>query len=107
MFINHKKTLEQKIEQQNEKLRLLEQKLARTKQEIAEFTKDSGLDWDKLAAYASDPQNFSSEEWERLSEQRQKHEEALERDLGSLKDPLSANAARQELARRGRNWIPI
>lgn len=106
MFINHKKTIGQKIEQQNEKLRLLEQRLAQTNQEIAEFVTNSGLDWDKLAAYASDPQNFSEEEWAQMSEHRQKQEEALQRDLNNFKDPLSAKVSRQELAMR-RNWLQI
>ncbi|MBB64963.1 MAG: hypothetical protein CMO81_07845 [Waddliaceae bacterium] len=74
--------------------------------EMEEFERSLGIQFDQLASYAKDKENFTSEEWVFMEEYEKSLERKISCALENVIDKRKVEKARESL-NIGQHWIPM
>lgn len=76
-------------------------------QDYQSFLSDNGLTEQDLSVFFENQENFSSETWKQMQEQKKQIEEKASLSLQRAKDPVKAKQAFQSLGSVQSHWIPM
>lgn len=99
------KVLENKIEQNNTKIKALSIQIENINREMDSFFKELQINFDNLSEFMSKKDNFTEENWEELSKQKKMIEERLQRELDNIRNPLKAKHAQSSQQHVQRHWL--
>lgn len=85
---NDELNIEVIIERNRREIEHLEEKYSRLTEETKELHDKLGVTAEELKKYLANPSNFSSQSWKALQKQKEKLQEAYERDLEQIKNSI-------------------
>lgn len=98
--------IEDQIEKHSIKIDQLALHLENVEREITTFFTECQIDLHKLATFVEDPNNFSVESWEKMTEQRKEFEIKLKRELAAVRNPKKAKQTYASLNVQ-RHWLHV
>ena len=98
-------TIEEKIETLEKAAQELEIAIDNQNRQIADFYAQFGVSLGQVANYASRPDQFSTEQWELMEEERQKLTSKLKIVLEEIQNPKQTIQARSSQGSVRPNWL--
>lgn len=99
-------SMEQRIQQQEEKIRKLSLLLENQDREVQEFLQHQNIHPEKISEFLEKQENFCEAGWSELNQEKQKLDEKLQRDLSNIRNPKKAKKALASLHVE-RHWLHV
>lgn len=105
MFGDHGR--EQKIIQNDHRVREVEIRLEGQNREIEQFFADCDLSPEQIRLFLENPDYFTSRNWEQLSELKEHESDRLEHLSQPTIDPKKSREFREKFTPAAPSWIPV
>lgn len=105
-FMFHQNSLENKIQQQESKIKELEIHLETLEHSVAELLNHLQVTPEQLTAYVSKQDHFTEENWDTLQKHKLQIEEKLQREIANIRNPAKLKKSYSNLHVE-RHWLHV
>lgn len=103
MFLN--KSLTESTAEAEKRLNDLEKQNSLLRQELRELYEKLGLSQEEVHKFASNPENFSQEDWESMEEMKREKEIKIQQRLDAIRNPVEAKKKYASSKQVAQHWI--